>query len=130
MSEGDLSKLIQLEALKHKCKLFRNNAGSMTDKTGRVVRYGLANVSKKLWDNWKTSDLIGYTLVTIEPDMVGKTFAVFAAVEVKLPDAKVDDRYRAQEKFILQVQRDGGIAAICNSVESLEKMFKDFFTQD
>ena len=130
MSEGDLSKLIQLEALKYKCKLMRNNAGSMTDKTGRVVRYGLGNVSKKLWDNWKSSDLIGYTQVVITPDMVGRTVAVFTAVEVKLPSSPKDVRYKAQEKFIQQVQADGGIGSIIKSVDELKEMFKDFFTQD
>ena len=126
MSEGDLSKLIQLEALKHKCKLFRNNSAAFKDSTGRIVRTGLGNVSKKLSEKWKTSDLIGYTLVTIEPDMVGRTVAVFTAVEVKLPNAKVDDRYKAQEKFIQQVQADGGIGSIIKSVDELKEMFKSY----
>lgn len=130
MSEGDLSKLIQLEALKHRCILYRNNSAAFKDLTGRIVRVGLGNLSKKLWDKWKTSDLIGYTIVTIEPEMVGRKIAVFTAIEVKLPDAKVDARYKAQKKFIDQVQRDGGIGSICNSVDELKNMYKNFFTQD
>lgn len=131
MIESDLSKTIQTTALSQfKSKLFRNNSGAMKDKTGRHIRFGLANVSKKLWDNFKTSDLIGYTCVVVTPDMVGKTLAVFTAVEVKTTTAKKDARYKAQEKFIEQVNRDGGIASMVNSVESLKKMYQSFFTQD
>lgn len=130
MSEGDLSKLIQLEALKHRCILYRNNSAAFKDLTGRIVRVGLGNLSKKLSEKWKTSDLIGYTIVTVTPEMVGRELAVFTAIEVKLPGAKVDTRYKAQKKFIDQVQANGGIALMCNSLDSLHKLFKDFFTQD
>lgn len=126
MSESDLSKLIQTTAIKYKCKLMRNNSGAFVDRTGRHVRYGLANVSKLLWDKWKTSDLIGYTKVKITSDMVGQELAVFTAVEVKLPTSKKDARYKAQEVFIQQVKNDRGIAAIIKSVDELKEMFKGY----
>lgn len=129
MTESDLSKKIQELAVKFKCKLLRNNSGAMKDKTGRHVRYGLGNISKKLWDKWKTSDQIGYTKVVITPDMVGRTVAIFTAVEVKLPDSPIDDRYRAQEKFINQVKVDGGIAAIIKSIDEIEDLFNSYFTR-
>lgn len=125
MNESDLSKRIQTGALAHCCKLFRNNSGAIK-YLRRQVRFGLGNVSKKLWDQWKTSDLIGYTVIAITPDMVGRQIAVFTAIEVKDVNAKKDARYKAQEKFIQQVKMDGGLASICNSVESLHKMFKCF----
>ena len=130
MSESKLSKDIQTTALKYKCILYRNNSGSFKDKTGRFIRFGIGNISKKLWSKWKTSDLIGYTIVTVTPDMVGKKIAVFTAVEVKQPNTKVDARYKAQKKFIDQVTQDGGLGAIINSLESLKKLFKDFFNAD
>ena len=130
MSESNLSKDIQIVATKYRCILYRNNSGKFKDRFGRWVSFGLGNVSTLLWNQWKTSDLVGYTIVTVTPDMIGRELAVFTAIEVKLPDAKVDARYKAQKKFIDQVKNHGGIAAICNSVESLEKLFKDFFTQD
>lgn len=130
MSEAQLSKDIQVQALRdYRCKLMRNNSGSFVDRTGRHIRFGLGNLSKVLWNKWKTSDLIGYTVVTVTPDMVGKSIAVFTAVEVKQPNAKKDDRYKAQELFIKQVKSEGGIASICDSLDSLKKMFKSFFTQ-
>lgn len=128
-SESELSKQIQLEALKHKCILYRNNAGAMRDAVGRVVRYGLGNISKDLWDKWKTSDLIGYTVVEITPDMVGKKVAVFTAIEVKRKGATKDARYKAQENFITQVRDQGGIASIIFSLETLKDLFKSFWTQ-
>ena len=130
MSESKLSKDIQTTALKYNCVLYRNNQGGFKDKTGRFVFFGLGNTSKKLSEKWKTSDLIGYTIVKIEPDMVGRKIAVFTAIEVKLPTSKIDARYKAQKKFIDQVTQDGGLGAIINSLESLKKLFKDFFNAD
>jgi len=128
-SESELSKQIQLEALKHKCILYRNNQGGFKDKTGRFVFFGLGNTSKKLSDKWKTSDLIGYTVVEITPDMVGKKVAVFTAIEVKRKGATKDARYKAQENFTNQVRNNGGIASIINSLETLKDLFKSFWTQ-
>lgn len=126
MTESELQKEIQTTALKFKCKLFRNNSGAMLDKSNRLIRFGLGNLSKKLWDKWKTSDLIGYTIVKITPDMVGKDVAIFTAIEVKTKSSKKDARYKAQEKFIEQVKNDGGIASMCNSLETLKDLFKSF----
>ena len=87
--------------------MFRNNTGALKDAQGRLVRYGLCKGS---------SDLIGWRSLTITPDMVGQTVAVFAAIEVK-------DRGRPtpeQLHFIAQVQAAGGLAGVARTVAEAE----------
>lgn len=92
--------------------LFRNNVGTayqgqMGSISGdrvllypRFVEFGLCKGS---------SDLIGWTEITITPDMVGKRIAVFTAVEVKTKTGRVSDE---QKNFIKNVNNAGGIAKI------------------
>ncbi len=85
--------------------MHRNNIGQYFDpKTNRPIRYGVCNPGG--------SDLIGWTPVQITPDMVGKTVAVFTAVEVKTPNGKPTEH---QLNFITQVLRAGGFAGIARS---------------
>ena len=84
-SEAGASQRITLEAAKEGTLLMRNNVGAMQDDTGRVVRFGLANVSKTMNKKVKSSDLIGITPVTITMEMVGYKLGVFTAIEVKAP---------------------------------------------
>ena len=56
------------------------------------------------------SDLIGWTSVTITPEMVGSKVAVFTAGEAKrLKGGVVSED---QERFITQLLADGGIAGV------------------
>lgn len=97
-------------------RLFRNNRGLAW--MGKVVeRYGstvvIANarpVEFGLTDG--ASDLLGLTRVTVTPDMVGQTLAVFTAAEVKRPKVAVPDH---QQKFIDFVNGFGGIAGVVRS---------------
>ena len=92
-------------------RLWRNNTGALKDAAGRLVRYGLCPGS---------SDLIGLRTITITPDMVGQTLAVFVAIEVK-------DRGRAtpeQQAFIAMVQQAGGLAGIARSVDDARTILR------
>ena len=123
MTESDIQQWIQIEGPKYHCMLMRNNSGAYIAADGRQVRYGLGNVSKKNNTNIKSSDLIGFTTVVITPDMVGKTVAVFTAIEVKAPDWKRslnDKREKAQEAFINWIRTSGGIAGFANSIEGFK----------
>lgn len=85
--------------------MFRNNVGAYKDpKTGRFIQYGVCNPGG--------SDLIGWTPVVVTPDMVGKTLAVFTAVENKTANGRVTEH---QLNFIAQVLRGGGFAGIARS---------------
>lgn len=110
-SEAATQARLRVEAPKIGAALWRNNNGACTDDTGRMIRYGLANDSKKISDRFKSSDLIGITPVTVQPHHVGHRVGVFTAVEVKHPGWKrpENDRDRAQEAFLVTVCQLGGL---------------------
>jgi hypothetical protein len=92
--------------------LFRNNTGvayqgikkyinsQLYISQPRIIEFGLCKGS---------SDLIGWTEITITADMVGTKVAVFTAVEVKTKTGRVSDE---QKRFIKNVNDAGGIAKI------------------
>lgn len=93
--------------------LWRNNVGALMDKTGRPVRYGLANDSKQLNETIKSADLIGWQSVTITADMVGQRIARFVSIECKEvgwgynPN---DEHEKAQKRWADMVTAAGGVA--------------------
>lgn len=94
-------------------RLFRNNCGVLEDKNGRPVRYGLANDSKALNQQLKSSDLIGWKPTLITPDMVGGVFAQFVSIEMKADGWRfrmTDERAVAQRRWLDMVRNDGGLA--------------------
>jgi len=119
---------VQINARTFNCHLLRNNSGAFKDDTGRMVFFGLGNIGKKHSSQIKSSDLIGFTKILITPDMVGKTVAIFTAVEVKKedwsPDKKLDEREIAQLNFINWVKANGGFAAFINKLDNLLNIFK------
>lgn len=124
--ESEVQQHIQIEAMRFKCTLMRNNSGAFTDETGRLVRFGLGNISNT--QQIKSSDLIGITEVVITPDMVGKTVGVFTAVEVKdekwKHTKKLDAREEKQNNFLQFVKSKGGIAGFVNKVDDLKELFR------
>lgn len=121
MDEKQVQEAIQMEASSNHNKLFINSSGAFKDTTGRLVRFGLGHVSKN--QVFKSSDLIGFTMVRVTEDMVGKTLPVFTAIECKTPKWKMTNSLRevAQKKFIDVIKSNNGIASFCNSVESYLK---------
>jgi len=123
--ESEVQQLVQIEAAKHGMILMRNNSGALPDRNGRMIFFGLGNISKKHSENTKSSDLIGITTITITPDMVGRQIGIFTAIEVKEEAWKPspsDKRERAQRNFIEWVKSRGGIAGFVNSVEAFKKL--------
>lgn len=127
-SESEVQQLIQLEARHKECHLMRNNSGALKDDTGRMVRYGLGNVSKKQNEAFKSSDLIGIREMVITPEMVGNTVGVFTAIEVKGEDWKFKgtDREVAQHRFMKWVIDRGGIAGFAKSVQEFNQILKNY----
>jgi len=125
-SESELQQLIQLAGPMFGCILLRNNSGCLKDSKGRLVRFGIGNVSERHNEISKSSDLIGITEIVITPDMVGKTVGVFTAIEVKREDwqPRGDKREKAQQAFIDWVIARGGIAGFANSVERFKQILK------
>ena len=114
-SETDVQRHIQLEVgSRLDTRLFRNNVGVLRDEQGNYVRYGLCPGS---------SDLIGWKSVTITPDMVGQTLAVFVALECKKKvldrwRPKITEREKSQWAFIDRVRAMGGLADMVDSLDS------------
>ena len=125
MLEDEVQQYVRIEAAKYECNLLRNNTGVLEDKTGRPVRYGLANESSKQNENFKSSDLIGIASIIITPQMVGQRIAVFTAVEVKKEGWTFnprDKREVAQLAFINWVKKLGGFAGFAQSIQDLKKI--------
>ena len=111
MSEAAAQQRVRLEASQKGARLWRNNCGVLEDKTGRPVRYGLANDSPAVNKMIKSSDLIGITPHVVTPQDVGRTLGIFTAIEVKRHGwcFRGQDRETAQLRFIILVLSMGGI---------------------
>lgn len=100
---------IRLALSRGPCRLFRNNVGSLPDKNGRWVSYGLFPGS---------GDLIGWRTVRITPDMVGRDIAQFVSVECKRPGARTDKkRAEDQANWRKAVNDAGGTGVQVTSVD-------------
>ena len=112
--------------------LFKNTSGVARevrrDGSIRPIRYGLGNISAQLNQRMKSSDLIGITTVQITPDMVGRTFGVFTAVEVKTPGWRYTGTGRevAQKFFIDKIREWGGIAGFATNPGDYSQLIKEF----
>ena len=128
-SEIPLMKELQIAASSMGARLFRQNVGSgwigkarkitramsVSLREGDVVisaarpfRSGVAGMS----------DLGGWVPVVVTQDMVGKTLAVVAQVEVK-DGARVTEE---QQRWIEAVTRAGGLAGIARNMSDLERI--------
>lgn len=103
MKESDIQSATRIALSQAGATIFRNNVGKLLDKNGRLVQFGLCVGS---------SDLIGWTPVTITSDMVGSTIAVFTAIECKTAIGQPTD---AQVRFLAAVRAHGGRAGIARS---------------
>ena len=124
-SEEYVKQQISLAAARRGHQMWRNNVGVATDATGRVVRYGLANVSKQMNAKIKSSDYIGITPVKITQDMVGQTIGVFTAIEAKRSDWTFrpnDMHTQAQSRFIQLVTDCGGLGGFARSVDDFNNI--------
>lgn len=115
MREGPTAKRIWLAVSRAGARLFRNNVGALEDKTGRWVRFGVGGKGG--------SDYIGFMPVKILPEHVGRTFAVFTALEVKGSGTKVQPE---QVDFVQLVRKAGGIAGIAYGVEEAINIVQTF----
>ena len=128
MIENDISKLIQLEASRVGATTFRNNTGMgwigtrLVDPRPNVVV--LANARPLHAGLIKgSSDLIGWKRITITADMVGRTLAVFTAIEVKAGRRTATPE---QLTFIENVRNAGGIAGIARTPEEARNLLENY----
>ncbi|HVQ43825.1 MAG TPA: hypothetical protein VMT30_02570 [Candidatus Saccharimonadia bacterium] len=120
MIETDVNSLIRIEGAKRGVILWRNNSGAFEDKTGRWIRYGLANDSARTSELVKSSDLIGIGMgwwwgfpaimgfmMAIEAKRSGWTFTG-------------QGRETAQANYLTLVRRYGGCACFATSWEDVD----------
>lgn len=128
-TEKDVERTLILHASKCGSTLFKNEVGAawqgemdrynssipqrITLKNCRRVTYGLCTGS---------SDLIGWTPVTITPDMVGRKLAVFTAVEVKKNKHGSYKATEDQKRFISAVLNAGGFSGVADCNKDLEEI--------
>ena len=108
MSEQRIQQEIRIACSTGDTRLFRNNTGTLRDQHGRPVQFGLCKGS---------ADLIGWRTVTITPEMVGSTVAVFTSIEVKSATSRLKPE---QQQWLDAVQAAGGIAGVARSVEDAQ----------
>lgn len=118
MSETPIMRQIRLALSGIGTRIFRNNVGQawvgkvrsrgadyITLENPRPFHAGLAPGS---------SDLIGWHPVVITPEMVGRTVAVFCAVEAKTEKGRTREN---QTAFLNAVSAAGGIGVLARSPE-------------
>lgn len=112
VDETDVGATVSLEASRLGGRMWRNNIGVAFDRTGRPVRYGIANDSAALNEVLKSSDRIGCMPVLIEAHHVGTVMGRFTAREIKRPGWRYTGtpRERAQLNFLTLVSALGGDA--------------------
>jgi hypothetical protein len=97
--------------------------GSVLVPAGRPVALGLSLVNGDPVNG--QSDLQGWTLVRVTPQMVGNVYPIYTAIETKR--SKGGKTSSDQANFIDQVKNAGGIAGVANSVEAALQIFRDWF---
>ena len=122
--ETNLLKRIMI-AVPEMCRIFRNNTGTvwvgkkhkqsktiMVIEDPRPLKAGLFKGS---------SDLIGWTSITITPEMIGRKMAIFTAIEVKTAKGRV---LKDQETFLRNVTDAGGIGSVATDPDRVGEMIR------
>lgn len=105
-------------------RLFRNNVGTgWTGKTTRLPDGVLIKNARPLRAGLVrgSSDLVGWTIREITPEMVGERIAVFTAVEVKTGKVQVT---KEQKRFLEAVASAGGIAVVAREAPGASHLYK------
>lgn len=128
MNEANIMRMIQVKVSTLGTRLFRNNVG--IGWVGNIVKVSVPgkiqiNPGDILLRNPRplhaglcegSSDLIGWTPVKITQEMVGKSLAVFTAVEVKTETGHASE---VQKNFLETIKSTGGIGLIGRSEDAV-----------
>ena len=97
------------------CRVWKNYNGTVFTKDMQQFKVGFGD---------GTSDLIGFTPIKITPEMVGKTVAVFTAIEMKKEKNGAYGATDGQKKFIKKIKEKGGLAGVAYDNESAAEIIK------
>ena len=127
MIEKDVERTLILHASQCGATVFKNEVGAAWQ--GEIIKSGTIIPQKIILKNCRrvtyglctgSSDLIGWTPITITPEMVGKKLAVFTAIEVKLDKQGKYKATKEQKQFINVVRNNGGYAGVADCKKDLE----------
>lgn len=99
--------------------------GDVVIPQGRPIALGLADVKGNSITG--QSDLVGYTTVTITPDMVGHRVAIFTAIEAK--ESAGGHTRTEQSHFQTMITKAGGIAAVVDDPKKSKEIISNFLLQ-
>lgn len=116
-AEAEVQAQCILLAPKLGCRLWRNNSGACYDQTGRLIRYGLGNISKRFNEVWKSGDLVGIR----ERD--GKLL-MFECKPPWWTGRTLNAREKAQANALQDVANCNGISAFVTDAEQLRELVK------
>lgn len=94
---------------------YRASGGERVVLNARPLKAGLCTGS---------SDIIGFRIVRITPDMVGRDVAVFLAGEVKDGSGRLT---KEQDNFLKHVRAGGGIGIVLRHEDDATELFKTPF---
>jgi len=126
MSESDLLKKIQLSFTNLGARLFRNNTGqgwagkATTYSKHATVKVGPGDVLIRNARPLRaglcvgSSDLVGWTTITVGPEILGRQLAIFTAIEGKTGSTRVTPD---QTRFLNAIRGSGGYAGVARSTE-------------
>jgi hypothetical protein len=120
MLEADVLKKVMVRVSRLGTTVFRQNVGTAwngskaTVKGRTVVIENAMPVTMGLIKG--SSDLIGWTPITVTQEMVGKKVALFTAIECKRSEGGRTSP--EQQRFIDRVSAAGGIAGVANSEDA------------
>lgn len=104
-------------------RLFRNNVGEGWQGQSRRLPDGsvlLVNPRRIQFGlHTGSPDLVGLRQITITPEMVGRSVAVFVGIEVKSKRGKPSDE---QAPFLAMLQAFGALAGVARSAEDAERI--------
>lgn len=133
MRESEIQSKIRDALCSGGTRVFRNNVGSALVVSHRSSSAKQSIISKcielatklgahasriKFGLHEGSGDLIGYKQVTITPEMVGRTVAVFLSVEVKTDKGRPSED---QVRWLDHINQAGGIAIIARSPEGAKE---------
>ncbi len=125
MKESEIQNRIR-NALVDECLMFRVNVGQAWtgDQIEHLPNRAVIITNARPFSTGLPpgfSDLFGLVPVTITPDMVGKTFGLFTAIEVKTSTGKASG---PQGRFLGAIDLRGGKSGIARSVEDAVDLIK------
>lgn len=120
-------------ARQYGARIWRNNTGALKDKVGRLIRFGLGNISKKWLETYRTGDYIGGTPIIVTPEMVGKQVFIFTNIECKAADFEEKLHYNPkqrecqQDNFNKLVRAQNGIAGFAKDYKDVDRMMIEWY---